>query len=90
MKNRQEEHLSAPGNIPDDFGDQLARLHPGIVMLVLNDLLQAWFPPGAPTRALDQTEISAAQAFAARFGCVFHYSRLGGDCEQGEGRFHKA
>jgi hypothetical protein len=77
-------------NIPDDFGDQLSRLHPGVVMVVPNDLLQAWFPSSVPSRTLDKMEIATAQAYAAKFGSVFHYSPIAGDCEQGEGRFHKA
>jgi hypothetical protein len=76
-------------DIPDDFGDQLARLYPGVIMVVPNDLLQVWFPPSVPSRVMDKMEIAAAQAYAAKFGCVFRYSPLGGDCEQGEGRFHK-
>ena len=54
----------------------MARLHPGVIMVVPNGLLQAWFPPNAPYRALDQMEIAAAQAHSAKFGCVFHYSPL--------------
>jgi hypothetical protein len=77
-------------DIPNEFGDQLARLYPGVIMVVPNDLLQAWFPPSVPFRSLDKMEIAAAQAYAAKFGCVFHYSPIAGDCEQGEGRFRKA
>lgn len=77
-------------DVPDDFGDQLARLYPGVVMVVPIDILQSWFPPTVPCREMDKIEIAAAEAFAARFGCVFHYFPLGGDCEQGDGRFRKA
>ena len=75
--------------ILDDFGDQLARLHPGMTMVVPNDLLLSWFPPAPASRAIDDCSKSAAQAFASRHGCAFHYFPIGGDCEQGDGRFHK-
>ena len=76
--------------IPDDFGDQLARLYPGLTIVVPDNLLLSWFPPAAACRTVDEKCKSAAQTFAARFGCAFHYFPIGGDCEQGDGRFHKA
>jgi hypothetical protein len=42
-----------------------------------------------PDKTPDENCKSAAQAFASRFGCAFHYFPIGGDCEQGDGRFHK-
>ena len=77
-------------HVPSDFGEQLARLSPGLTIVVPNDLLLTWFPSGHPDRVPDENCKSAAQAFASSFGCVFHYFPIGGDCEQGDGRFHKA
>lgn len=76
-------------NIPEDFGDQLARLYPGVTMVVPIHLLQSWFPPSVLCRGMAKMEVAAAEAYAAKFGCVFHYFALGGDYEQGDGRFHK-
>jgi hypothetical protein len=74
---------------PREFAQQLARLSPGLTIVVPNDLLLRWFPPAHRDQTPDEVCKSAAQAFASRFGCVFHYFPLGGDCEQGDGRFHK-
>ena len=78
-------------DIPADFGSQLAGLHPGIRMVVPNELLKSCFCE-APRqdREVDEKTKAAARAFALRFGCIFYYSPVGGDCEQGEGVFHKA
>ena len=76
-------------DVPDDFGDQLARLYPGVVMVVPIDILQSWFPPTVPCREMDKIEIAAAEAFAARFGVFSTISPLVG-LEQGDGRFRKA
>ena len=74
---------------PGDLGDQLSRLHPGTTLVVPNDLLMTWFPPDPASHMVDEKSINAALAFARRFGCLFHYFPIGGDCEQGDGRFHK-
>ncbi len=76
-------------HVPREFADQLAHLSPGLTIVVPNDLLLAWFPSGHPDKTPDENCKSAAQAFASRFGCAFHYFPIGGDCEQGDGRFHK-
>jgi hypothetical protein len=77
-------------HVPRDFGEQLARLSPGLTIVVPNDLLLTWFPSGHPDRTPDEVCKTAAQAFASSFGCAFHYFPIGGGCEQGDGRFHKA
>lgn len=74
-------------SIPSDFGEQIARLHPGTMMGIPDALLGEWFPPGVRDGSLDVTSMKAAQDFAARHGCSFRYfPNRGGDC-LGEGCF---
>ena len=75
--------------IPEDLGKLLALLPPGMTLIASKTILQAWFPPDRQLRDLNEQESAVTQAFAARFGCAFHYFPLGGACEEGEGRFHK-
>jgi len=85
----REKIAMAKSGIPAEFGEQLARLTPGLTLIVSKDLLQTWFPSEKPSRDLDKQELAAAANFAERFGCVFHYFPLGGASEEGEGRFRK-
>ena len=76
--------------VPDNFGVLLNHLFPPLKIVVPNDLLQSWFPTENQKGIIDKKSKAAAEAYAARHGCVFHYFPIGGDCEQGEGHFLRA
>jgi hypothetical protein len=61
----------------DDKGHNLlnilARLPPGMPLVVPDEVLGVWFPPWTSEGELDPDSLNSAEAFGARFGCTFSH-----------------
>lgn len=58
---------------PNTLGEVLAELPPGTLLLVADELLSLWFPPGIVAGQLDDESRRAAEARAIEANCAFEY-----------------